>query len=237
MRVDARLMRGGVLAVWAAFFLALWVTGASARYLGARTEWVVPFGAIVLSVATVAYAVVAARTRAAATPLTLREALGLVSMLIPLAAVAVAPSAALGSFAAGRKDGSVFLTAKPPPPDSPADVSFLDIRVAEGDEGYALEAGVREGLRVRLTGIATQATDGPPGTWDLARFYISCCIADAQPVAVPVDASALPARRYEHDQWFDVTGTLDERRGRFVVVADQIQPTSRPKKPYLAFRF
>jgi uncharacterized repeat protein (TIGR03943 family) len=237
VRVDARIARGGVLALWAAFFLALWLTGASARYLGARTEWVVAFGAIVLGLSAVAYGVAILLQREDATALSLREATGLVFLLVPLAAVALAPTASLGSFAAGRKDGSIFRTAKPRPPADPADLSFLDIRVAEGDERYALEAGVREGVRVQLTGIATGPGDGPPGTWNLARFYISCCIADAQAVAVPVDASSIGRNAYPEDQWFTVTATLDRRGDRFVLVADEVRHATQPSHPYLAFRF
>jgi uncharacterized repeat protein (TIGR03943 family) len=238
VRVDARAARGGVLAAWAVFFVVLWLTGASARYLGARTEWVVPFGAIVLALAAIAYAVLAVRTRSAAPPLTLREAVGLVSLLVPLAAVLVAPNAALGSFAAGRKDGGgLFRSARPAVPKTPADASFLDIRVAEGDPTFALEAGIEDGLRVRLVGIVTGSKDGPPGTFELARFYVACCIADAQPVGIPVDPSGLSARRYAPDTWLDVTGTLDRRGRRFVVEADRIEPTSRPDRPYLTFRF
>jgi uncharacterized repeat protein (TIGR03943 family) len=237
MRVDARIARGGVLALWAAFFLALWLTGASARYLGERTEWVVAFGAVVLGLAALLYGAATVSARAEATPLSLREAVGLLCLLVPLAAVALAPTAALGSFAAGRKDSSIFRTATPKPPADPADLSFLDIRVAEGDERYALEAGVRDGVRVHLTGIAAGPGDGPAGTWALARFYVSCCIADAQAVTVPVDTSTLPPRAYPEDEWFSVTGTLDRRGARFVVVADGVTHAERPSRPYLAFRF
>jgi uncharacterized repeat protein (TIGR03943 family) len=231
MKVDARIMRGGVLAAWAVFFAALWATGASARYLGARTEWVVPFGALTLAFATALYGALVVRGRSAP-PLTLREAGGLIALLVPLAAVAVAPNAALGSFAADRKNGDgIFRSARPSPPKTPADVSFLDIRVAEGDPVFALQAGIEDGLRVRLVGIVTRA--GPPGTFELARFYVACCIADAQPVAVPVQA----ARGYPPDTWLDVTGTLERRGKQFVVVAERVTPTARPDRPYLTFRF
>jgi uncharacterized repeat protein (TIGR03943 family) len=231
--VDARFVRGAVLAAWALFFVTLWLTGASARYLGARTEWVVPFGAIVLTAALAGYAVLAVRSQTTAPALTMREAVGLVSLLIPLAAVLAAPNAALGSFAADRKDGGVFLSARPQPPSSPEDVSFLDIRVAEGDRHFALESGIDEGLRVRLIGIATGEKDDPPGTFELARFYVACCIADAQPVDVPIDA----ANSFPPDTWLEVTGVLDKRDGRYVVVADEIHETKRPRRPYLTFRF
>jgi uncharacterized repeat protein (TIGR03943 family) len=237
VKVDPRIARGGVLAAWAAFFCVLWLTGASARYLGERTQWVVPFGAIGLALVALAYGAVAVRSGRSAGALTLREATSLLCLLVPLAAVLVAPNAALGSFAAGRKSGDVFLHARPPVPASPSDASFLDIRVADGDEVYALQAGIAPGLRVKLLGIATGSRDVPVGTFELARFYISCCIADAQAVGVPVDPGALARRSYAPDTWLEVTGTLKRREGRYVVVADAIRPAEQPRKPYLAFRF
>ena len=41
MSVDARIARGGVLGLWAVFFLVLWASGTSGRYLGPRTQWIV----------------------------------------------------------------------------------------------------------------------------------------------------------------------------------------------------
>lgn len=76
----------------------------------------------------------------------------------------------------------------------------------------------------------------PAGTFELARFYISCCIAHAQAVGVPIDPKALERRSYPKDSWLRVTGTLARRYGRYVVVADAIHPAGHPGKPYLAFR-
>jgi hypothetical protein len=182
MSVDARLARGGLLVLWAVFFLALWTTGTSNRYLGSRTQWVVPFGAVVLALATLLYAYGYARARRDGPALTLREASGLFALLVPLAAVLLVPHVALGSFAASRKGGDAhFLSARQPAPAKPSDASFLDIRIAEGDKAFAAQAGIKTGLRVRLLGFVSGA--GPPGTFELARFYVACCVADAQPSA------------------------------------------------------
>jgi len=237
MSVDARIARGGALAAWAVFFVLLWSTGTTDRYLGSRTQWVVPFGAVVLTLAATAYAYSSARTRRRGQQLTYREAVSLFALLVPLAAVLVVPHAALGSFAASRKSGgSYFLQARPPAPAKPSDVSFLDIRIAEGDDDFALEAGIKKGLRVRLLGLVTGAKNVPAGTFELARFYVACCVADAQPVGVPIDGSALGRRHFKPDTWLQVTGSLERRRGRFVVAADRIVPTREPSQPYLSFR-
>src|SRR6266550_2658162 len=232
MTVDARLARGGALVVWAVFFFALWLTGSTDRFLGTRTEWIVPFGAIVLALAVLAYGYGYLRSRGRGPRLTLREASGLFALLVPLAAVTLVPHAALGSYAAARKgSGSFFLSARPPVPPKPADASFLDIRIAEGDHTFARSAGIVPGLHVRLLGFVTGSKDVPPGTFEIARFYISCCIADAQAVGVPI-AGRAPKR----DTWLVVSGSLARRGERFVVKPSKIQRVEAPAQPYLSFR-
>src|SRR2546423_13266717 len=133
MTVDARLARGGALAVWAVFFFALWLTGSTDRFLGTRTEWIVPFGAIVLALAVLAYGYGYLRATRRGPRLTLREASGLFALLVPLAAVTLVPHAALGSYAAAREgSGAVFLSARPPAPTKPAHAPLPRIPLAQG---------------------------------------------------------------------------------------------------------
>jgi uncharacterized repeat protein (TIGR03943 family) len=232
--IDSRVARAVVVALWAAFFLVLAATGEAARYVGARTAWVVPFGAVALILVAILYAVSVARGRGRVRALTIREAVGLGAMLVPILAVLLVPRAALGSFAASRRPSEgYFLRVAPAPPKDPRDVSFIDIRVAEGDPKYALTAGVRNGLSVRLVGIVTRVGDAPRRTFELSRFYVSCCTADAIPVGVQVDSSD----RVERDHWLEVTGTLERRGKRFVVEATRIREVEPPSRPYLAMRF
>ena len=238
MSVDARIARGGVLGLWAVFFVVLWWSGTSDRYLGSRTQWIVPFGAVVLTLAALAYGYGYFRARRRGPSLTLREATSLFALLVPLAAVLLVPHAALGSFAATRKGGITFPLARPAAPSAPSQASFLDIRIAEGDRDFAAEAGIRDGAHVRLLGFVTRSRDVPAGTFELARFYVACCIADAEAVGVPIDGRAQAVRqgRFEHDTWLDVTGSLERRGKRFIVAADRITRVPTPKQPYLSFR-
>lgn len=236
MSVDARIARGGVLMVWAVFFVVLWCSGTADRYLGSRTQWIVPFGAVVLALASLAYGYGYLRTRRRGPALTLREATSLFALLVPLAAVLLVPHAALGSFAATRKGGVTFPLVRPAAPSTPSQASFLDIRIAEGDKDFAKSAGIREGTRVRLLGFVTRSTDVPPGTFELARFYIACCIADAMAVGVPIDGHSLSRGRFPHDTWLEVAGSLERRGKRFVVAATELQRVPTPEQPYLSFR-
>jgi uncharacterized repeat protein (TIGR03943 family) len=229
--VDARIARGGMLGLWAAFFLVLWATGTSGRFLGPRTQWIVPFGAVVLTLATIAYAHGYVRSKRSGPSLTLREAASLVALLVPLAAVSLVPHVALGSYAASRKGGIGLAFVRPQAPSKPSEASFLDIRVAEGDSGFAAQAGIKPGVRVRLLGFVVGSKDVPPGTFDLARFYIACCIADAEAVGVPV-----VGRGFRPNTWLEVTGSLTRRGKRFVVVPDKVTRVRAPKQPYLSFQ-
>jgi uncharacterized repeat protein (TIGR03943 family) len=231
MSADARIARGGVLGLWAVFFLVLWASGTADRYLGPRTQWIVPFGAVVLALATVAYGYAYARARRTGAPLTLREAASLFALLVPLAAVSLVPHAALGSYAASRKGGIGFAFVRPHAPAKPSDASFLDIRIAEGDSDFAAQAGIRPGVRVRLLGFVVGSKDAPPGTFELARFYIACCIADAEAVSVPVEG-----RGYKPNTWLEVRGSLARRGKRLVVAPEQVTPVRAPKQPYLSFQ-
>lgn len=234
MTVSSRLARLVVVGTWAAFFAVLWLSNSADRYLGPRTQWVVPFGACTLGLTAVVYGLTLRRTGPKGRPLTLRETGALLLMVLPLFVVLVVPHAALGSFAASRKGtGSLFLRASPPVPSSPAEVSFLDIRVAEGDPDFAADAGIHDGLRVRLLGIPTHADDVPEGTFELGRFYIACCVADAQPVGVPVDPAG---HSRPSSGWLEVTGTLSRRGKRYVLVADGIHAARTPAQPYLTFQ-
>ena len=89
---------------------------------------------------------------------------------------------------------------------------------------------------MRLLGFVTRSKDVPAGTFELARFYIACCIADAEAVGVPVDGRALRQGRFAHDTWLEVTGPLERRGKHFVVAADRITRVPTPKQPYLSFR-
>jgi len=231
MSVDARIARGGVLGLWGAFFLVLWASGTSGRYLGPRTQWIVPFGAVVLALATIAYGYGYLRARRSGPSLTLRETASLFALLVPLAAVSLVPHAALGSYAASRKGGISFEFVRPHAPAKPSAASFLDIRIADGDRDFAAQAGIRPGVRVRLLGFVVGSKDVPSGSFELARFYIACCIADAEAVGVPVEG-----RGYKPNTWLEVSGSLARRGKRFVVVPDKVTRVRAPRQPYLSFQ-
>jgi putative membrane protein len=82
-----------------------------------------------------------------------------------------------------------------------------------------------------LLGFVTGSKDVPAGTFEIARFYISCCIADAQAVGVPIVGP-----QPKPDTWLAVTGSLARRGKRFVVEPSKIERVDEPAQPYLSFR-
>ncbi|WP_228395245.1 TIGR03943 family putative permease subunit, partial [Modestobacter roseus] len=81
---------------------------------------------------------------------------------------------------------------------------------------------------VRLVGFAVPRDDGG---WDLARFSINCCAADATALRVQV-AGDRPGPAA--DQWVQVVGTAGRREagGPPVLRADVVSEVPAPAEPY-----
>jgi uncharacterized repeat protein (TIGR03943 family) len=234
MRVDPRrALRLAVLVCWAGFFAYLWLSGEMTRYLGPRTYWVVVFGGVVLTLAAIGH-LVTLRTAAPQAP-TVGEVLGHLLLLAPIAAVLAVPQAELGALAAAKKSsggGIVSVTSiLPPEPKPGAPLSFIDIHFAERSQPYADAVGAAEGTGVTLTGFVSRLP-GEAGTFELTRFYVSCCAADAIPYSVEVEASGLPAS-VALDDWLRVEGELAPGGDGFVVRPSSIEQVDTPKEPYL----
>ena len=231
----ARLTRAVALTAWSGFFVWLWVSGEMSRYLGPRTYWVIPFGAVVLGGAALMQ-LSAIKAPVPRPGLTRAEMLSAALLLAPLFAVLAVPDADLGSLAASRKStpsGVSAAEALAPPVGDPVDnPSFRDITYAEESTGYADAIGVADGTETQLVGFVDEAPESPPGTFTLTRFYVSCCAADAIPFSVAVDPGA-EGSDLADDQWAEVEGTLERRGDRFVLVARQLEAVPEPEDPYL----
>jgi putative membrane protein len=231
MRLDLRTIRGLALVAWASVFAWLWLTGESVRYLGPRTQWVVPVGAIGLTLAAAGY--LSATRSDAPSRLGLREGLGLVGLMLPVLAAAVLANAQLGALAASNKLSSrgidptalARLAAR-----DPKHVGFLQLNAAGRDDGLTRELGLREGRSVELSGFVSQAG----AVFTLSRFYITCCVADAVPIGVHVSAGKRGAR-LKRDDWIDVTGVLAHGHREWIVDALRIRQVKPPSDPYLSF--
>jgi putative membrane protein len=231
MRLDRRSIRALALVAWAGVFAWLWVTGESVRYLGPRTQWVVPVGAIGLTLAAAGYLYA---TRAESpSRLGLREGLGLIGLVLPVMAAAVLANAQLGALAASNKLSSRGIDSSALARLASRDakhIGFLQLNAAGRDTGLTRELGLGEGKSVELTGFVSSTGR----VFTLSRFYITCCVADAVPIGVHVSAGARGAK-LDKDDWIDVTGALARGHREWIVKALRIEHVKPPSDPYLSF--
>jgi uncharacterized repeat protein (TIGR03943 family) len=227
-----------VLGAWAAFFAWLQATDQVLRYLGPRTAWVVPFGALTLTAATLGYARWSRGGAAARQTLSVVDALRLGAVLAPVVFGVCLSDATLGSLAAANKLGDRgvdFSRLAGSLAGGSKEVHFLTIRAAEEDPEAGRLSGLVPGRPVKLTGFVLREPSAPGATFRLARFYITCCVADTVAIDVPVEPvpGSPPARK---DAWFEVSGVLERREGKFVIAGARVRKVPVPGRPYLLFK-
>ncbi len=95
--------------------------------------------------------------------------------------------------------------------------------------------GTFNGQRADIVGFVYTEPTYPEDTVMVARFTVSCCVADASPIGLPVywpEAEIL-----KNGQWVRVTGAFEARdfRGQLTptLIADAVTPTEQPEHPYL----
>jgi uncharacterized repeat protein (TIGR03943 family) len=220
---------------WACFLLWLQVADQVPRYLGPRTAWIVPLGAVAFALAALAQVRFTAESPSARRPLGLREAAGIAAVLAPPLVALCMADATLGSLAASNKLGDRGIDVARLADslrDGSGPIDFLVLRVADEDPAMARRRGIKPGRAVELTGFVYKRSEAPGRPMRLARFYMTCCVADSVAIDVPV----FGARAFPVDTWLTVTGVLAKRDGHFVVYWAKATKIEPPKHPYLAFK-
>ena len=223
--IPTAIARSFALAAWAAFFSGVWLSGNADRYLGARTTWVVPFGAFATGLGA---AMLLRQRHTRNRPLQPREAAGIAALLMPILLALAVPHAELGAAAAERR--AIDPTAIARVAAARATTSQISYAQIMADAIHP-QPGTKPGVRVGLIGFAMQRPGTAPGLFQVTRFQLTCCIADATPLFVTVDPpGAVPPR----DAWVSVTGPLARRQGELIVQADSVQRIDEPARPYLS---
>lgn len=220
-----------VLGSWATFFIWLLLTGKVTTYIGPRTYWVVVFGAVCLTLATIGQVFLSPPEDDAPSA---RWWVTYAAMLFPMFLVLVVPEPNLGSLAASRKSsgGVVSAAALEPPRLEPGqEVAFQEISYALESDEYAAALGIGEGYEVDLTGFVSGTGEFSSETFALTRFSIFCCAADAVPYTISVRPP--DGTRYGLDEWLRVRGVLEREGDAFVVSAETVEPVERPDDPYI----
>ncbi|MGH2752524.1 MAG: TIGR03943 family putative permease subunit [Actinomycetota bacterium] len=227
----ARVMDTLALGSWAAVFWFLLIADRTSLFLSSRTAWVVPTGAILLSLGFVGR--LASLRSEEPKPITLRSAWGIGLIIMPVITVLALPPASLGSYAASRRStfssGGIVASAED---IAAGDLSLLDVAGGLRSRDGVAALVDRAGEEVDFTGFVTKEPGAPADEFMLTRFLVSCCVADA--LSVNVRVVGAPPGRFKADEWVRVSGNFYPLGRDVIVDSTDIEKVERPKRPYLS---
>ena len=89
----------------------------------------------------------------------------------------------------------------------------------------------------QVIGFVTPDAQDPENVFYVARFVVTCCAVDAQPIGVPVYLPGWQAE-YEVDDWVQVTGRFDVSASAvasdpLAITPVEILPVDQPNDPYV----
>jgi uncharacterized repeat protein (TIGR03943 family) len=150
-------------------------------------------------------------------------------LLAPIAALLLVAPPTLGSFGVGRgttvdvRAGATTFDPLPPGPD-PVPMTLLEY----GQRAFDHRGASLAGVSVQLTGFVSKRS---AGGFELARYQIACCAADASAVIVRVVGIDGAAPR--QDAWVTVTGTVQPAGGETPRLnALSVVAVAAPEDPY-----
>lgn len=224
----ARVSVGLGLAVWAALFWYLLGSGRWALYLSSRVAWVIPAGAVVLTLVAVGRLATARSTVQDA--LGIRQALSLGAIVLPAVAVLMFRPFTFGSafvstqsLTRGFVSGGADLSSGP--------VTLAAVASAQWSKDGQRALVERAGSSVSFEGFVDLRDGMPADEFMLSRFMVSCCAADA--IGISVRVVGAPPAKFKPDQWVRVEGTIYPVGSQVVVDASNIVPIPQPENPYL----
>ena len=224
-----RVAIGLVLVAWAAMFWTLFLTGRTYLYLSSRTAWLVPLGAVIMSIAGVGRLWTARTPKDE--PLESRAAWALGVIALPVVLVLALPPSALGTFSANKRStfagSAIGATAR----DVTGPLDFVDIGAAQSFPAAMQQLDARAGESITLEGFVTREASAPPDEILLTRYIVTCCVADATIAQVRI--VGLPPGDYPDDEWLQVTGAVYPVGREVLVAANTATPIPVPSQPYL----
>lgn len=132
-------------------------------------------------------------------------------LVLPLLAILLVAPAPLGAYAASRESNRTIVVPESNPVFDPLPAvagSAVPITLSEFiTRSYYDENDSLAGVPIRLTGFVVADPEVPDG-YQLTRFTLACCAADAFPMQVAVRGVEAPIPA--NDTWVEVTGTWIE---------------------------
>lgn len=154
---------------------------------------------------------------------------GVVATGVVAAALVLPPASLSVELAMSRAaaDSSLFAGADTPTLGV-ADTTTFGVGEWAGVFATATRPESYDGSTVKLTGFITPGDDAD--AVNLTRMFITHCVIDAQPAAVPV---SVDAGEYDTGQWVEVTGTVKaESDGSLRIVPTSMVAIDEPGDPY-----
>lgn len=150
-------------------------------------------------------------------------------LLAPIAALLLVAPPTLGAFGVGRAANVKIRAGKGvfrplDPTTGPVSMPLLEY----GQRSFERNGASFRGAPVELTGFVAEAE---AGGFQLARYQIACCAADASPIVVKVEGTT--GDRPVVDGWVTVTGNFRPPEGDLPSVsATSVAEIPAPRDPY-----
>ena len=226
----ARIASALAIGAWAGLFWFVQLTGRAPLYLGSRTNWVVPAGAVILTVVLVGR--LASIRVEHIEPIRPRDSWTLAVIALPVVVLLSIPTTSLGAFAVSRRASLAsggFASGEAIP--ATGDLSLVNVGSALINRDSMRSLVARAGSTSSFTGFVDREPGQPANEFLLSRFLISCCIADA--LSIQVRVVNAPPGEFKADDWVRATGKLYPLGRQVILDASEVQKVAKPKHPYL----
>lgn len=227
--------KAAILLGLAAYFAFIIISGKLPNYINERFSWLSYVAVVIFAALGAATVYGIGREKAAGYGGHQRITWGMIAIVaIPLVMGTFIPSKPLGAEAV---NGNISLSVASASSASavskdPASRNILDwMRVFS----QSVTPSTFDGQMAGLVGFVYREPGFPENTFMIARFTVSCCVADAGAIGLPVyteDAAAFP-----DGEWVQVAGTF--QAGTFrdeqmpILHAETIMIVEQPEHPYL----
>jgi putative membrane protein len=165
-------------------------------------------------------------------PIAARELWIMGLMVVPVVLVIFAPPATLGSFSTGKRaDFSGTGLAASADDIGSDEYTLIDVAAAETSPQGQHALAKRAGETVTFIGFVSIRDDTPADEFVLARYVVTCCVADATIAEVRV-VNVTPGQ-FSNEDWVRVQGTIYPLGREVIVDASDVTAVERPDRPYL----